>query len=92
MRKSPGHKNVPDRASLSGVAGNRTHLGVLVSEPNRRGARNDMDCDSPELPSMDTKCAQNVPSSHDAAAGVMADWMYEQLTEKYVLDPKNHKL
>jgi cobalamin biosynthesis Mg chelatase CobN len=31
------------------------------------------------------------PASHDAAAGVMADWMYEQLTEKYVLDPENRK-
>lgn len=28
---------------------------------------------------------------YDATAGVMADWMYEQLTEKYVLDPENRK-
>jgi cobaltochelatase CobN len=31
------------------------------------------------------------PASHDAAARVMADWMYEQLTERYVLDPENRK-
>ncbi len=28
---------------------------------------------------------------YDATAGVMADWMYEQLTERYVLDPQNRK-
>lgn len=28
---------------------------------------------------------------YDATAGVMADWMYEQLTEQYVLDPENRK-
>ncbi|OBK15325.1 cobaltochelatase subunit CobN [Mycobacterium asiaticum] len=28
---------------------------------------------------------------YDATAGVMADWMYEQLTERYVLDPENRK-
>lgn len=28
---------------------------------------------------------------YDATAGVMADWMYEQLTEKYVMDPENRK-
>ncbi|WP_167101732.1 cobaltochelatase subunit CobN [Mycobacterium sp. DL592] len=28
---------------------------------------------------------------YDATAGVMADWMYEQLTESYVLDPENRK-
>lgn len=28
---------------------------------------------------------------YDATAGVMADWMYEQLTESYVLDPQNRK-
>ena len=28
---------------------------------------------------------------YDATAGVMADWMYEQLTEAYVLDPENRK-
>ncbi len=28
---------------------------------------------------------------YDATAGVMADWMYEQLSEKYVLDPENRK-
>ncbi len=27
----------------------------------------------------------------DATAGVMADWMYEKLTENYVLDPENRK-
>lgn len=28
---------------------------------------------------------------YDATAGVMADWMYEQLTDNYVLDPENRK-
>ena len=28
---------------------------------------------------------------YDATAGVMADWMYEKLTEQYVLDPENRK-
>ncbi len=28
---------------------------------------------------------------YDATAGVMADWMYEQITESYVLDPENRK-
>jgi cobaltochelatase CobN len=28
---------------------------------------------------------------YDATAGVMADWMYEQLTERYVLDAENRK-
>ncbi|MCV7124865.1 cobaltochelatase subunit CobN [Mycobacterium lacus] len=28
---------------------------------------------------------------YDATAGVMADWMYEQITERYVLDPENRK-
>ncbi|MCX2930348.1 cobaltochelatase subunit CobN [Mycobacterium sp. CVI_P3] len=28
---------------------------------------------------------------YDATAGVLADWMYEQLTENYVLDPENRK-
>ncbi|OBI40386.1 cobaltochelatase subunit CobN [Mycobacterium kyorinense] len=28
---------------------------------------------------------------YDATAGVMADWMYEQLTEAYVLDSQNRK-
>ncbi|CPR04719.1 cobaltochelatase subunit CobN [Mycobacterium bohemicum DSM 44277] len=28
---------------------------------------------------------------YDATAGVMADWMYEQLTERYVLDTENRK-
>src|ERR1700722_10790516 len=28
---------------------------------------------------------------YDATAGVMADWMYEQLTESYVMDPENRK-
>ena len=28
---------------------------------------------------------------YDATAGVMADWMYEQLTESYVLDLENRK-
>ncbi len=28
---------------------------------------------------------------YDATAGVMADWMYEQLTQRYVLDPQNRK-
>jgi cobaltochelatase CobN len=28
---------------------------------------------------------------YDATAAVMADWMYEQLTEAYVLDPQNRK-
>jgi cobaltochelatase CobN len=28
---------------------------------------------------------------YDATAGVMADWMYEQLTESYVLDAENRK-
>ena len=28
---------------------------------------------------------------YDATARVMADWMYEQLTERYVLDPENRK-
>jgi cobaltochelatase CobN len=28
---------------------------------------------------------------YDATAQVMADWMYEQLTESYVLDPQNRK-
>ncbi|MGH3559815.1 MAG: cobaltochelatase subunit CobN, partial [Mycobacterium sp.] len=28
---------------------------------------------------------------YDATAGVMADWMYEQLTEAYVLDLENRK-
>jgi cobaltochelatase CobN len=28
---------------------------------------------------------------YDATAGVMADWMYERLTEKYVLDDENRK-
>jgi cobaltochelatase CobN len=28
---------------------------------------------------------------YDATAGVVADWMYEQLTEKYVLDPETRK-
>jgi cobaltochelatase CobN len=28
---------------------------------------------------------------YDATAHVMADWMYEQLTERYVLDPENRK-
>ncbi len=28
---------------------------------------------------------------YDATAGVMADWMYERLTERYVLDPENRK-
>ncbi|MCV7200147.1 cobaltochelatase subunit CobN [Mycobacterium angelicum] len=28
---------------------------------------------------------------YDATAGVMADWMYEQLTERYVMDPENRK-
>ena len=28
---------------------------------------------------------------YDATAGVMADWMYEQLTEQYVLDSENRK-
>jgi cobaltochelatase CobN len=28
---------------------------------------------------------------YDATAGVMADWMYEQLTESYVLDRQNRK-
>ncbi|GAA1084364.1 cobaltochelatase subunit CobN [Tsukamurella spumae] len=27
----------------------------------------------------------------DATAGVMADWMYDKLTENYVLDPENRK-
>ena len=28
---------------------------------------------------------------YDATAGVMADWMYEKITESYVLDPENRK-
>ena len=28
---------------------------------------------------------------YDATAGVMADWMYERITESYVLDPENRK-
>ncbi len=28
---------------------------------------------------------------YDATARVMSDWMYEQLTERYVLDPENRK-
>jgi len=28
---------------------------------------------------------------HDATAGVMADWMYEELTAQYVLEPENRK-
>jgi cobaltochelatase CobN len=28
---------------------------------------------------------------YDATAGVVADWMYEQLAEAYVLDPENQK-
>ena len=28
---------------------------------------------------------------YDATAKVMADWMYEELTERYVLDPENRK-
>ena len=28
---------------------------------------------------------------YDATAGVVADWMYEQLAATYVLDPENHK-
>jgi cobaltochelatase CobN len=28
---------------------------------------------------------------YDATAGVVADWMYEQLAASYVLDPENHK-
>ena len=28
---------------------------------------------------------------YDATAGVMADWMYEQLTAEYVLDEENRK-
>jgi cobaltochelatase CobN len=28
---------------------------------------------------------------YDATAGVMADWMYERLTESYVMDPDNRK-
>lgn len=28
---------------------------------------------------------------YDATAGVMADWMYEELTASYVLDPENRK-
>jgi cobaltochelatase CobN len=28
---------------------------------------------------------------YDATAGVVADWMYEKLTEAYVLDPENRK-
>lgn len=28
---------------------------------------------------------------YDATAGVMADWMYEELTAQYVLDPENRK-
>ena len=28
---------------------------------------------------------------YDATAGVMADWMYERITEAYVLDPENRK-
>jgi cobaltochelatase CobN len=28
---------------------------------------------------------------YDATAGVMADWMYEQLTQDYVLNPENRK-
>lgn len=28
---------------------------------------------------------------YDATAGVVADWMYEKLTEQYVLDPENRK-
>ena len=28
---------------------------------------------------------------YDATAGVVADWMYEQLTQSYVLDPENRK-
>ena len=28
---------------------------------------------------------------YDATAGVMADWMYEKLSESYVLDPENRK-
>ena len=28
---------------------------------------------------------------YDATAGVMADWMYEELTAQYVLDPQNRK-
>ena len=28
---------------------------------------------------------------YDATAGVLADWMYEQLTQQYVLDPENRK-
>ncbi len=28
---------------------------------------------------------------YDATAGVLADWMYEQLTERYVLDAENRK-
>lgn len=28
---------------------------------------------------------------YDATAGVMADWMYEKITEAYVLDPENRK-
>ncbi len=28
---------------------------------------------------------------YDATAGVMADWMYERITEQYVLDPENRK-
>ena len=28
---------------------------------------------------------------YDATAGVMADWMYEQLTALYVLDPENRQ-
>jgi cobaltochelatase CobN len=28
---------------------------------------------------------------YDATAGVVADWMYEKLSEAYVLDPENQK-
>jgi cobaltochelatase CobN len=28
---------------------------------------------------------------YDATAQVMADWMYEELTAQYVLDPQNRK-
>ncbi len=28
---------------------------------------------------------------YDATAGVIADWMYERITEQYVLDPENRK-
>ena len=28
---------------------------------------------------------------YDATAGVVEDWMYEQLTESYVLDPETRK-